>query len=95
MCPFFFGLMGCVNKLKPNEEYLLARSAYKAAVDAEAARYAPNLYHKAERYFKRAEELYEERRYKKSMQYFEKSRGFSERSEGVARLKQFQSGDLE
>ena len=95
MCPFFIITSGCVNKLKPNREYLLARSAYEAAVNAEAARYAPNLYHKAERYFKRAEELYEERRFEKSMVYFEKSRGYAERSEHVARVKQFKSGDLE
>lgn len=91
---FFILALGCVNKEVPNTEYLLAESAYQSAVESDASRYAPNLYHKAERYFKRAIELYEDRRFEKAGQFFYKARGFAERAEDVARFKQFKSGEF-
>jgi len=98
-CPLFMmlllGSVQCVNLDIPHREYSLARSAYRAAVDSEAARFSPNLYHKAERYFKRGEQLYEERKYQRSVTYFQKARAYSERAESVARLKQFKAGDME
>ena len=87
--------ISCVNTEKPSKEYLLAEAAYNGAVDSDASRYAPNLYHKAERYFKRAVELYEDRSFEKAQVFFTKARGFAERAEDVARYKQFKSGDFE
>lgn len=92
---FLLLMAGCVNKEKPNQEYLLAESAYFGAQDSDASRYAPNLFHKAERYFKRAVELYEDRQFDKSAEFFAKARGFAERAEDVARYKQFKTGDYE
>ena len=95
MCLLIFIASGCVSLEIPHYEYNLSQSAFRSATDSEAGRYAPNLYHKAERYYKRAEELFLERDFDKAVLYFKKARAFSERSENVARLKQFQSGDLE
>ena len=92
---FLFFATGCVNKERPNREYLLAEAAYLGAVDSDASRYAPNLYHKGERYFKRGVELFEDRRFKKAEEYFLKARNFAERAEDVARFKQFKSGEFE
>ena len=95
MCLLLFLVSGCISLEVPHLEYNLSQSAFRSATDSEAARYAPNLYHKAERYYKRAEELFTERDFEKAVLYFKKARSFSERSENVARLKQFQSGDME
>ena len=87
-------VVSCVNLEVPRHEFNLARTAYIAAKESEAARYSPNLFHKSERYLKRAEQLFKDRRYDRATSYFRKSRYYAERAENVARLKQFKQGEM-
>ena len=91
---FLFLASGCVNLEVPRHEYNLARTAFVAAKESEAPRYSPNLFHKSEKYLRRAEKLFEERDFKRATSYFRKSRYYAERAENVARLKQFKQGEM-
>lgn len=93
LCPFLFLAVGCVNKLPPIEEYNLAQIAFRSAQDSEAKRYAPKVFQQAGRYFKRAEQAYNERYYGESVEYFRKSRFYSEKAENISRLKMFKQGE--
>ncbi len=77
----------------PVQEYSLAKAAYEAAVTAEAAKYAPQLFYKAEKAYKKGESLYKERDYEAARKQFLSSQKMAERAEDESRLKQFNSGE--
>lgn len=94
---FFLALLGsflvsaCVTANIPSEEYSLAKAAQEAAVTAEAVKFAPQLYYKAEKSYKKAEQLFKERYYDEARAEFLISQKLAERAETTARLKQFNS----
>ncbi len=84
---------GCVTVRIPTDEYNLARAAVDAAREAEAARYAPGFWYKAEEAYKQAQRLYKERYYKDAQKLFAEAKVQAERAENAARVTRFQSGE--
>lgn len=87
-------LSSCVTVEVPVEEYSLARAAQNAALNSDASKYAPQYFHKAQKLYKRGEYLFKERYYEKARKHFVLSRRYAERAESIARVKQFQTGDM-
>lgn len=86
-------LSACVTANIPSREYTLAKAAYDAAIAAEAVKFAPQLYYKAEKSYKKAELLYKDRYYDEARKEFIAAQKWSERAENAARMKQFNSGE--
>ncbi|MCM2282387.1 MAG: DUF4398 domain-containing protein [Bdellovibrionaceae bacterium] len=84
---------GCVTVTIPVDEYNLARAAVDAARQAEAPRFAPGQWHKAEEAFKQGQRLYQERDYKTAQKLFIEAKASAERAENSARVTRFQSGE--
>lgn len=89
----FFWVCSCASIPIPIEEYSLAKAAFDAAVAAESAKYAPQLFYKAEKAYKRGEKLYKERDYEEARRQFIASRKMAEKAEDMSRIKQFNSGE--
>jgi hypothetical protein len=89
----FFLVCSCASIPIPIEEYSLAKAAFDAAVASESAKYAPQLFYKAEKAYKRGEKLYKERDYEEAKRQFVASRKLAEKAEDMSRIKQFNSGD--
>ncbi len=83
----------CVTGGQPTLEYVMAKAAYDAAVSHEAAKYAPQIFYKMEKSFKKAELLYKERYFEEARAEFAKAQKLAERAETQARVKEFTSGD--
>jgi hypothetical protein len=94
----FIGILffcaGCASTPKPLLEYTLALSAIEAAQSVEAVRYAAAYWHQAGEYYRAAEIQYKNKKYKDAKENFELARNFAEKSENLARLKKFKSGDF-
>ena len=88
-------LTSCVTGGVPNDEYTMAKAAYDAAVAHEAAKFAPQIFYKAEKSFKKAELLYRERYYDEARIEFGKAQKLCEKAENQARVKEFTSGDTD
>ncbi len=88
-----FLVCSCQSTPVPVKEYTLAKSAYDAAVASESIKYAPQLFHKAEKAYKKGEILYKERDYEAAREQFDICVRLSERAENLARLKQFKEGE--
>lgn len=86
-------LCSCVSTTLPLQEYSLAKTAFDAAVSSESAKYAPQLFYRAEKAYKRGEALYKERDYEGAREQFLNCQKLSERAENAARLKQFNSAE--
>lgn len=86
-------LSSCVTVSIPVQEYSLAKAAYEAAITAESAKYAPQLFYKAEKAYKRGEQLYKERDFEGARVQFVTSQKLSEKAEDESRVKQFNSGE--
>lgn len=84
---------GCVTYI-PVDEYNLARAAYEAAKDADAARYAPALWFNAEQSYREGQKLFKERNYSGAGSKFKQAKTFAEQAENAARLARHQSGEL-
>jgi hypothetical protein len=89
----FLILTACISTVVPLQEYSIAKSAYDAAVAAEAAKYSPQLFYKAEKAYKKAEKLYKDRDYSAARKEFLVSQKLAEKAETEARIKQFNSGE--
>ena len=83
----------CVTTKIPSREYTLAKAAFDAAVAAEAVKFAPQFYYKAEKSYRKAELLYKDRYYDEARGEFLASQKWSEKAENAARIKQFNTGD--
>lgn len=88
-------LTGCVTDGMPTHEYNIAKAAYDAAEAREAAKYAPQLFYKMEKSFKKAELLYKERYYEEARKEFIKAQKLAEKAETQARIKEFTSGEVD
>ena len=86
-------LSSCVTVSIPVQEYSLAKAAYEAAITAESAKYAPQLFYKAEKAYKKGEQLYKERDFEAARAQFVTSQKLSEKAEDESRVKQFNSGE--
>lgn len=87
------GLFGCVTYI-PVEEYTIARSAYEAARDAEAPRYAQALWFNAEQAYREGQKAFRERHYGEARARFVDTRAYAEQAENAARLSRHQSGQV-
>jgi Domain of unknown function (DUF4398) len=86
-------LGSCVSTTLPIQEYSLAKTAFDAAVSSESAKYAPQLFYRAEKAYKRGEALYKERDFNEARKQFLMCQKLSERAENTSRLKQFNSAE--
>jgi hypothetical protein len=83
---------GCVTAGDlPVEQYIYAKTAYDAAVTAEASKHAARLLYLAEKHYKRGEVLFKERYYDEANKEFVVAQKYAEKAETVSRLKQFNS----
>ena len=89
----FIFLNSCVSTTVPIQEYTIAKSAYEAALASESAKYAPQLFYKAEKAYKNAEKLYKEKDYSGAREAFLTSQKLSEKAENASRIKQFNTGE--
>jgi hypothetical protein len=92
-CFIILSVSSCVTVSIPVQEYSLAKAAYEAAITAESAKYAPQLFYKAEKAYKRGEQLYKERDFEGARIQFVTSQKLSEKAEDESRVKQFNSGE--
>lgn len=88
-------MSSCVSVERPIKEYTLARAAQQAATSADASKFAPKLFHRSQKLYKKGERLFKERYYDKAKKSFLLSKRYAEKAEAKARVKQFQSGDLD
>jgi hypothetical protein len=77
----------------PYEDYAIARSAVRAALDCDAPRFAPTLWLKADGTFRSGERAYKDADFEVAKKYFITSTTFAERAENATRLKKFQTGE--
>ncbi len=85
-------LTSCVTDGIPTQEYVMAKAAYDAAVSHEAAKFAPQVFFKMEKSFKKAELLYKERYYEEARAEFLRAQKLAEKAELQARVKEFTNG---
>lgn len=88
-------LSGCkiVAAPPPYEEYSLARTAVKAAQDADSARFATGIWNKAEENYRAGQKAYRESDFDTAKKHFQAAIQFAEKAENATRLKKFQTGD--
>lgn len=86
-------LAGCVVPPAPYEEYSLARTAIRAAQEADSARFATGLWHRAEESYRNGQKAYKDSEFAEAKKHFIQAQQFAERAENVTRLKKFQSGE--
>ncbi len=77
----------------PNEEYNLARAAFRAAQESDAARFAGPTWIKAEENYRAGQRAYKEGDYQNAKKLFDAAIAFAEKAENVTRLKKFQTGE--
>lgn len=81
---------GCVTaKDVPVEQYIFAKTAYDAAVAADASKHAAQWLYRAEKHYKRGEVLFKERYYEDANKEFSVAQKYAEKAETISRLKQF------
>lgn len=81
---------GCVTADDvPVGQYIYAKTAYDAAVNAEASKHAARLLYLAEKHYKRGEVLFKERYYEDADKEFATAQKYAEKAETISRLKQF------
>ena len=85
-------LVACATS-PPVEDYTLARAAMDAARDADAPKYAPSLWFKAEESYRVGQLSYRDRRFATARTQFLNARDLAEQAENAARLRRFQSGE--
>lgn len=77
----------------PYEDYALARAAVRAAQEADSARFATNLWNKAEDNFRSGQKAFREADYEAAKRHFQLAQQFAEKAENITRLKKFQTGE--
>ncbi len=83
----------CVTEV-PIDEWAVARAAYNAAKEAEAARYVPAIWFNGEQAYREAQRAYKERRYGDARDLFAQAKALCEQAENAAKLAQKQAGDI-
>jgi hypothetical protein len=84
--------VGCATA-HPSVDFALAREAFNAAKEVEAARYAPGYFHKAEESFHAGERAYKEKDFNNAIEEFRQAKRFAEKAENIARLQRQKAGD--
>ena len=84
---------GCVTYI-PVDEWTMARSAYESAREADAARFVPAIWFKAEQSYRDGQRAYKDRKYEEAKQLFNQARAYCEQAENAARLARHQSGEV-
>ncbi len=77
---------------RPKLEMSMAASAFRAAMDIKASKYAPNIYRKAEFYYLKAKSAYKRKYFNKAKQYAQLAQKFSEKAESIAAIKRAEEG---
>ncbi len=77
----------------PYEDYAIARAAVKAAQEADSARFATNLWNKAEDNFRSGQKAFRDADYESAKKHFQLAQQFAEKAENMTRLKKFQTGE--
>ncbi len=77
----------------PYEDYALARAAVRAAQEADSARFATNLWNKAEENFRSGQKAFRDADYESAKKHFQLAQQFAEKAENITRLKKFQTGE--
>lgn len=85
--------VGCAGP-KPYEEYALAYVALRSAKKAEASRYSPGYWSKAERLYREGQQSYKDNTNEKAKKLFMASKKYAEKAENVTRLRKFQTGGV-
>jgi len=78
-------LVACTHPA-PLSEYTTARTALEAARRAEAVRYAPTDFHRAEGSYRKGEFFFKEKEYDRARQAFILTQRYAEKAENKARL---------
>ena len=86
-------LFGCAGP-KPYDDYAIAYSAIKAAQSAEASRYSPGYWSKAERLYREGQQAYADNSNERAKKLFQLSVKYAEKAENVTRLRKFQTGGV-
>lgn len=89
-----FFLSACATNTPPLEDYVLADTAIKAAKSVQAVRYASNVWHQAEEYYRQARILYKEREYVEAKELFILARKTAEKAENTARVIRQKNGEF-
>jgi hypothetical protein len=76
-----------------NVDYVLAREAYVAAEEVDAAKYSPAAFHRAEEAYRKGLALYKKRSYREANAEFKSAKVFSERAEDSARIARQKAGE--
>ena len=92
LASIFGGLSGCAGHV-PHEEYTLAVTALQAAKLAQAPRFAPGLYTKAEDYYRQGQREFDDRNYSSAQEDFDQARKFAEQAENFTVLKKAETGE--
>lgn len=83
-----FILGGCgLTVTRPTEEMSLAAASFLAAKEANAQKFTPNLFRKAEFYYLKAKSAYKRKYFNKAQQYAKLCKTFSEKAEYVSSIK--------
>ena len=85
--------LGCAGP-KPYADYSQAYVALRSAKSAEASRYSPGYWSKAERLYREGQQAYKENSNEKAQKLFRLSVKYAEKAENVTRLKKFQTGGV-
>jgi hypothetical protein len=85
-------LPACVTYV-PVEEWTIARAALEGARDADAPRFVPAIWFKAEQSYREAQRFFKERQYGEARNLFIVARQGFEQAENAARLSRYQSGE--
>ncbi len=87
-------LFSCQSVPIPIDEYALARAAIDSAKNAQAARFSPGLWHKAENSYRKAQALYRNQDWADAKEEFLKAREAAEKAENSARLIRQKTGEV-
>lgn len=85
--------LGCAGP-KPYEDYAIAYVALRSAKKAEASRYSPGYWSKAERLYREGQQAYKDNTNEKAKKLFHLSQKYAEKAENVTRLRKFQTGGV-
>lgn len=84
-------VFGCAGP-KPHKEYSMAYTSLRAAEMAQASRYSPGYWSKAERLYREGKHAYEQNLNAEAKELFLQAQRYAERAENVTRLRKFKSG---
>ena len=88
------GLYSACVTYVPVDEWTLARAAYEGAKDADAPRFVPAIWFKAEQSYREAQRGMKERQYSEAKELFVVAKLGFEQAENAARLSRYQSGEV-